>query len=159
MQRGDEALGQVAMIDNSQQQNSTMASWKAPNFYQQGRVAQHAYDVVVVDDEAPIAQVIADLLIEEGYRVGVFHDGASALLAILEHPPRLVLLDIAMPVLTGDEVLIELRRRGYDHLPIILMSAGSRLSDFLPLGATAVIPKPFDLDQILACVSRYAGDS
>lgn len=116
------------------------------------------FDIIVVDDEVAIARVIADLLTEEGYSVGIFHDGASALLAILEHQPRLVLLDNAMPVMTGGELLAELRQRGFAQLPIILMSAATRLNDFLDKGATGVLPKPFELDDILLCVDTYVQD-
>ena len=125
----------------------------------QSRVEKlQTFDIIVVDDEAAIARVIADLLVEEGYHVGVFHDGASALLAILEHQPRLVLLDNAMPVMTGGELLTELRRRGFSQLPIILMSAATRLNDFLDQGATGVLPKPFELDDSLLCVDTDVQD-
>lgn len=117
-----------------------------------------ASDILIADDEVPIAQVIAELLCEEGYAVRVVHDGASALLAIKERQPMLALLDIAMPVLTGDELLAQLRSEGYD-LPIILMSAGSRLSELHEHGATALLPKPFGLDTLLAYVRECARHS
>lgn len=112
-------------------------------------------DILVADDEAPIAHVIAELLNEEGYTVLVCHDGASALLAIQEQRPHLVLLDNAMPVMTGGELLSELRQNGFSHLPVILMSAGSRLSEFLEQGATDIIPKPFDVERLLERIAWY----
>ena len=118
-----------------------------------------AIDILVADDEAPIAHVIAELLNEEGYTVRVCHDGASALLAIQEQHPHLVLLDNAMPVMTGGELLSKLRQNGFGHLPVILMSAGSRLSEFLEQGATDVIPKPFDAERLLERIARYVQPS
>lgn len=112
-------------------------------------------DILVADDEVPIADVIAEMLSDEGYSVCVVHDGASALLAIEQLHPKLALLDVAMPAMSGGELLEHLRREGFTDLPIILMSANSRLNEFLEHGATAVIPKPFPLETLLDFVERY----
>ena len=64
---------------------------------------------MVADDEISITSFIVDALTDEGYRVRVFHDGASALLAIQADLPALVLLDHAMLAMTGMELLIQLR--------------------------------------------------
>ena len=111
--------------------------------------------ILVVDDEREIAAFVVDLLTEEGYAVHVVHDGASALLAIRANPPDLVLLDVAMPVMTGDEVLRELRATGFTYLPIIIATAGLRPEQYLRIGATAILPKPFAIDQLLDTVARY----
>lgn len=108
-------------------------------------------DIVVADDEPAIAECIAEMLREEGYSVRVFHDGASALVAIEERRPLLALLDITMPVMSGDEVLEVLQQSRID-VPVIVMSAATRLVGFLERGAAAVIAKPFDIDQLLHCV-------
>jgi CheY-like chemotaxis protein len=113
-------------------------------------------DIVVADDEIAIALVVAELLAEEGYHVRTYHDGASALLGVTRHRPMLVLLDITMPVMSGDEVLVQLRSSGFQDLPVILMSAGVRLSDFRSLGATDFIAKPFDLQELLSCIEAHA---
>jgi two-component system, OmpR family, response regulator CpxR len=112
-------------------------------------------DVFIVDDEVAITQLIADLLSDHGYNIQIFHDGASALLEIIREPPRLVLLDIGLPVMTGAEVLQIVRARGMSALPIIIMSAailprGTRL-----YGATEFLPKPFDVSTLLERVEFY----
>ncbi|HWQ14724.1 MAG TPA: response regulator transcription factor [Roseiflexaceae bacterium] len=111
--------------------------------------------VLVVDDEKAIAYLVADALEEEGYSVRVHHDGASALLDIINAPPDLVLLDIAMPVMVGDELLHYLRRHGYPDLPVIVMTAGLQPEAYLAQGANAVLPKPFDLERLLELVARH----
>jgi len=116
---------------------------------------QQLDDILVVDDEMPIAQFIASVLQEEGYGVRIAHDGASALLEIIARPPCLVLLDIAMPVMVGDELLRYLRRKGYQDLPIIIMTAGLTPETYLAQGATDVLPKPFDMQLLLDKVARY----
>lgn len=115
-----------------------------------------APQILVVDDEAPIAGLIADMLEDEGYQVWTRHDGASALIDILSHPPDLLILDIAMPVMVGDELLRYLRTHGYESLPVVVMTAGLRPDQYLAQGATAVIAKPFNLLEMLALVERHA---
>ncbi len=112
-------------------------------------------DVLIVDDEPPIAEFIADVLEEEGYRVRVLHDGAAALLEIMRRRPGLVILDVAMPVMMGDELLRYLRRHGYGDLPIVIMTAGMNPQSYLAYGAAAVLPKPFDVQSLLTVVERH----
>ena len=113
--------------------------------------------VLVVDDERAITDFVSDVLIEEGYEVAVFHDGASALLDIQREAPALVLLDIGLPVMTGDLVLRELRANGFAHLPIVVATAGTNAEQYLAIGANAVLKKPFSLELLLNTVARYAG--
>jgi DNA-binding response OmpR family regulator len=111
--------------------------------------------VLVVDDEHAITDFVSDALLEEGYRVAVCHDGASALLDIRREPPTLVLLDIGLPVMTGDLVLRELRASGYSELPIVVATAGTNPDQYLAIGANAVLKKPFTLENLLSTVARF----
>ena len=110
--------------------------------------------ILVVDDEHLITDFVSDLLTDEGYTVRVAHDGASALLAIRADPPHLVMLEVAMPVMTGEEVLRELRANDFPDLPIIVATAGMHPERFLSQGATDVLSQPFDVTQLLALVSH-----
>ena len=112
-------------------------------------------EILIVDDEAPIAELLADVLQDEGYRIRVARDGASALLEIIKRPPGLVLLDVAMPVMLGSDLLIYLRQHGFKDLPIIIMTAGLSPLVYLTQGATEVIPKPFDVDLVVEKVMHY----
>lgn len=111
--------------------------------------------ILVVDDERAITEFIADVLGEEGYSVRICHDGASALLTIYDQEPDLVLLDIGLPVMTGDTVLRELRTRGYQRLPIIITTASTNAEQYLDLGASAILKKPFTLDRLLSVVTHH----
>lgn len=108
--------------------------------------------IVVADDEEPIRSFVAEVLEEAGFVVQVVGDGASALAAIRASSPALALLDVAMPVMMGDEALRQLRADGL-QTPIILMTAGTNPHRFLQDGATAVLSKPFDLDTLLALIA------
>ena len=112
-------------------------------------------DILIVDDDHAIAQFVAEVLHEEGYQVRVEHDGASALLQIMHRPPGLVFLDVAMPVMVGDDLLRYLRRHGFGDLPIVVMTAGLQPKTYLGAGATAVMPKPFTVDRLLSLAQRH----
>jgi CheY-like chemotaxis protein len=66
--------------------------------------------ILFVDDDPDIRMIIAQLLELEGFQVTTAANGRAALDQIAHQPPRLVLLDLQMPVLTGREVLSQLRR-------------------------------------------------
>lgn len=116
---------------------------------------QASNDILIVDDEAPIAQLLADVLQDEGYSIRIARDGASALLEIIRRPPGLVLLDVAMPVMLGSDLLVYLRRHGFSDLPIIIMTAGLSPLVYLAQGATEVLPKPFDVNVVVEKVTQY----
>jgi DNA-binding response OmpR family regulator len=110
--------------------------------------------VLVVDDEPGIRAVLAELLIDEGYRVVVAQDGVEALRQIGDVSPDLVLLDLNMPKLTGWEVVERLRALAIT-LPIVIMTAGqSATIEAARLGAAAALPKPFAIDDVLTTVER-----
>lgn len=117
--------------------------------------------VLVVDDDPAIRAVVADLLSEEGYRVAVAADGAAGLAVALGDPPALVLTDLAMPGLGGEEVCRRLRADPRTrHVPLIVISAlpahtaRARLDGCPHDGYLA---KPFDLSDLLATVDRALG--
>jgi diguanylate cyclase (GGDEF)-like protein len=114
--------------------------------------------ILVVDDDAHVAQMIALALEVEGYQVEVVHDGAAALRVVADRPPALVLLDVMMSGLGGVEVLRRLRA-GVAHtaLPVLLLTAMSESSDKvtgLNAGADDYVVKPFDPAELVARVQR-----
>ena len=111
--------------------------------------------VVIVEDDAAIAEGLALNLKLLGYRTETIGDGESAFLRIEESRPDLVLLDITLPVQSGLWVLEKLRGR-QNQVPIIVLSA--RQDEFdkvaaLGLGADDYITKPFALAELLARVA------
>jgi CheY-like chemotaxis protein len=109
-----------------------------------------------VDDQTEIVELVVDFLHDEGYSVRGVTDGAAALAAIEAQPPAMVLLDMFMPHMTGSELWEHLQRRNLGAIPVVLMTASpSAAENLLAQGATDYLAKPFDLDQLLECVSRY----
>jgi CheY-like chemotaxis protein len=107
--------------------------------------------VLIVDDERHIVEVLAHLLQDEGFTVRRAYDGLSALQEAEISPPDLVLSDVAMPGLTGVELARRLRERG---IAVVLLSAA--VAD-PKLPGVPFVAKPFDLDQVLAIVTRIMG--
>jgi DNA-binding response OmpR family regulator len=108
--------------------------------------------ILLVDDEEMLRQVLVEVLEDEGYTVLEAKHGGEALRILAAEPVDLIVMDVMMPVMTGIEVVEELRTRSEDnHPPIILMSAG-RVVDVARL-KISFLRKPFDLAELLTRVS------
>jgi DNA-binding NtrC family response regulator len=110
--------------------------------------------ILIVDDDRELCVVLVTVLADAGYGTRCAYDGEAAWAEIRAHPPRLVLSDIAMPHLDG----LGLARRmvaAASGIPVILMSAGAG-NGASAVGA-AFLPKPFDLDRLVALVADLIG--
>ena len=108
--------------------------------------------ILVVDDDSSLRQSVARVLEDEGYTVDHATDGLSALALVAERRPDLVLLDVLMPKMNGRRVLETLRRDpATAEIPILIMSAvsGIETNRSMSLGASDIVEKPFDLDELL----------
>ncbi len=118
--------------------------------------------VLIVEDESPVRELLAYVLRDEGHDVVEARDGAEALrlLAGYPEPPAnvcLILLDMMLPRTGGLQVLQYLAEQGL-RVPVIAMSASRRhLQAATAHGARDVVPKPFDLEAVLAIVERNCG--
>jgi DNA-binding response OmpR family regulator len=107
--------------------------------------------VLVVDDEPGLRQALAINLRARRYEVDVAADGAGALAAAARRPPDIVILDLGLPDMDGEEVLRGLR--GWTHAPVIVLSARTGQGDkvlALDAGADDYVTKPFGMDELLA---------
>jgi len=113
--------------------------------------------VLAVDDNATIRKAIAMRLGAKGYRVVTAEDGPHALAAVEAQQFDLVLLDLQMPGMRGDEVLKALRQRYTDtQLPVIMLAASDDKQDIqksLDLGANDYVVKPGDLPVLIARIN------
>lgn len=110
--------------------------------------------VLIVEDDLANRALLERLLEREGYRTKAVGDGEAALLAVAEHSPDLVLLDIGLPHLDGYEVTRRLRANIRTvAVPIILLTGRSTLDDVvegLDAGADDFLSKPFRQPELLA---------
>lgn len=112
------------------------------------------YKVLVVEDDEAIAAVIKDILTENNYSVELATDGISALESVKKQSPDLLILDLGLPKLTGESVLVEVKKI-YPNLPVIVLTAKNHTTDIVKgfeLGADDYISKPFELEEMLARV-------
>jgi DNA-binding response OmpR family regulator len=108
--------------------------------------------ILIVEDEAPLAAGLTDLLAGEGYLALVAADGRQALELFRRRKPDLVLLDVMLPEKSGYEVCREIRRED-PRVPILMLTAkGEELDRIagLELGADDYIVKPFGVGELLA---------
>lgn len=109
--------------------------------------------ILVIEDEAKIADFLHRGLTYEGFRVKVAHDGETGLAAARENLPDLVILDVMLPGLDGIEVCRRLRAGG--PVPILMLTAKDAVSDRvkgLESGADDYLTKPFAFEELLARV-------
>jgi DNA-binding response OmpR family regulator len=115
-----------------------------------------AGDILIVDDDQPIVDFISEALADEGYSVRSAFSVASALDATAERTPDLIIMDLHMPGKTGDVFVRDLQHSGYADLPVVLMTADSISAKALEAeGIAFCLLKPFDLDDLLACVAKF----
>ena len=109
--------------------------------------------ILIVEDEASIAEVVSAYAKRDGYDTVIAPDGMKAL-EIFEHEDiSLVILDLMLPKLSGEEVCRRIREKS--SVPIIMLTAKSGESDVvygLDTGANDYIAKPFGVDELLARV-------
>ncbi len=111
--------------------------------------------VLVVDDDESIRELVALVLEDEGYQVATAADGAQALGQVETFHPDVVLLDLNMPVLDGWQTHGRLRQR-LPQLPVVFMTAGQHAAaEAARHQAAGALPKPFDLDVLIATVARF----
>lgn len=110
--------------------------------------------IFVVDDEEDILELIGHNLTREGFLVATATNGESALKAIIQKPPDLILLDLMLPGIDGLEVCRMLKKDAKTaDIPIIMLTAKGDESDIitgLELGADDYITKPFSLKVLIA---------
>jgi CheY-like chemotaxis protein len=118
--------------------------------------------VLVVDDEPIIRRFLAEGLTDAGYQVLIARDGAEALDSVYRFRPDAVLLDLLMPGVDGWAFLRERRvQPALAALPVVVFSAAGRegLHEASALRATAVLPKPLNLDVLAAVLEHVLSDS
>lgn len=117
-----------------------------------------AKTVLVVDDDVAIVSLLRANLEMAEYRVDTAYDGIEALEKIHAAMPDLVILDIQMPRLSGWDVLRHLRHHAKtETLPVIMLTIlGDRdsITRGWREGVDCYIPKPFNVDEVLAMVAR-----
>ena len=113
-------------------------------------------NILVVDYEPTIADLLIEILTDAGYIAYSMPPGTPALAAIARYAPALLLLDTWRPTMDGAALLARVREVAPAAMPIVLMTTGLREADRLLVPESIeLLAKPFDLNDLLACVARH----
>ncbi len=107
--------------------------------------------IAIIDDDVYIGDMLREVLTQEGYSVLQAYSGTEALYLLSQNKPDLVLLDLMLPGLSGEEVLPHI-----DGIPVIVLSARVDVQDKVNLllgGAVDYMTKPFDTKELLARIT------
>jgi CheY-like chemotaxis protein len=121
---------------------------------------QEPFLVLIAEDEEPIAEAIAFLVQDNGYIPLIANNGRQALELARQHHPALVITDLMMPYLDGDELISQLRAdaaQDQDAPPHIILLSAAGLRRMRSAGADAILPKPFELDDLEQLLRRFLG--
>ncbi len=117
-----------------------------------------SYPVLLVEDDRPLREPLAEFLRTEGYEVVTTANGTEALEWLRNHsPPGVILLDLMMPLMSGMQFLTT-RRRDFQLrvVPVVVITGWSnRWHEAFTIDVDAVLSKPLDPRLLLAIVSRY----
>ena len=112
----------------------------------------HGSRILVVEDEGDIRELLVELLRDDGYVVSFACDGQDALRQVLLWWPDVILLDLMMPIMSGWQLLEVLSQHEMlGRIRVIVVSAFD-----CDMEVAAVIPKPFEVEEVLASVHRMA---
>jgi two-component system, OmpR family, KDP operon response regulator KdpE len=114
--------------------------------------------VLVAEDDAAIRDLLTEALEAAGFRVSAVRDGFAALNEVRRAAPDVIVLDLGLPLLDGQEFLDAWRTvESLPHVPVLVLSASSELPPLLAsVGVQGHITKPFDVDAVVEAVGRLA---
>jgi two-component system response regulator MprA len=121
------------------------------------RAGRRAPSLLIVEDQADLAAMMARVLDEEGFNTRMASDGPQALQEAARSSPDLVVLDVMLPGMDGLAVCRELRARGL-RVPVILLTARDAVPDRvagLEAGADDYVPKPFAFEELIARIRAH----
>lgn len=109
--------------------------------------------ILVVDDDRDIREAVGWLLQDEGFAVEMAADGDEAVERATQVRPALLVLDLGLPILSGEEVAERLQALYGRSLPIVIMTAaGDAAEKAQRINAAAYVTKPFELDDLVRAI-------
>jgi two-component system OmpR family response regulator len=111
----------------------------------------NAWNILLVDDEVEFVSTLAERLELRGISARIAHDGESAIRAVAENEPQVMVLDVMMPGIKGLDVLQRVTEE-HPNVPVILLTGQGKTRDGIEgmrYGAYAYMMKPLDLDELI----------
>jgi DNA-binding response OmpR family regulator len=113
-------------------------------------------NILVIDDDKAIQEFLRMALTDEGFNVVSALDGVTGLQKANEFPLSLILLDMTMPNMDGGQFIQAYKQAVSQPAPVVIVTARQKKPALSELGAAGFIPKPFDLDNLIATVQKFA---
>ena len=117
--------------------------------------------IMVIDDEEKMCSILKQMLENEGYQVQTSTDGRAAIEEIKKDAFNLVISDVCMPLISGVELLSQIKGFKPD-LPVIFVTAQDMsevLQDALQLGLDGFIEKPFNMQTVFEVIKEKIGEN
>jgi CheY-like chemotaxis protein len=121
-----------------------------------------SHEILIVEDDSALREALTQVLSDEGYELLSARDGLEAINCLKKgNRPDVILLDLSMPVVNGWEFrMFQKRDPELARIPVILITAGGYSREEVAwLEPSALIPKPIELDVLLAVIRRFCGGS
>ena len=116
----------------------------------------HARKILIIEDSHFVCTVLEDGLTKAGFTVAIVRDGKEGLTRARKESPALIILDLILPGIPGEEICRQLKKNERtEKIPLIMLTGKTGDADRVlgrVLGADAYIPKPFDLEHLLDTV-------
>src|SRR5262249_18821247 len=110
--------------------------------------------ILIVEDDPEVRRFLVEFLEEEGFEVGQASDGADAIAKVQAQLPRILVLDMMLPDMTGRDVVEQLALANLQP-PILVVTANGRAKESAAeVGAFGYLSKPFELEAFLAQIER-----
>ena len=113
--------------------------------------------VLVIDDDPAVRKLVADILGQEGYELHFAANGIEGLLSVQEIDPTVIILDLRMPVMNGQEFLTQLRLKPSDPYAVVVLTGygdADSLRSCYDAGVSTFVKKPFDLFELRGAVKN-----
>lgn len=113
------------------------------------------YRILIVEDDTDINKILKKILVTAGYEVEQAFSGTEANIYLDRDMPDLLLLDLMLPGISGEELLCQIREKRRCNIPVVVLSAKNALKDkvtLLGIGADDYITKPFEPEEVVARV-------
>lgn len=115
--------------------------------------------ILIVDDEEALSKVISTILEEDNYEVKTAVNGKDALEKLAAYLPDLILTDVNMPEMDGEELCKKIREsETYMHIPIIACSGRDNGDIMIKAGANDYLSKPFKIENLENKLKQYLGE-
>lgn len=111
------------------------------------------YQIMIVEDEPDLNNLLVKILQKAHFNTIQAFSGTEAKMLLEKTVPDLILLDLMLPGISGEDLLMEIRRQFHSDIPVLILSAKNQLQDkvtLLKTGADDYITKPFEPEELIA---------